>query len=406
MKNQEIKVSFYLKKNEPNQGGRCPIMARLSVGKSQVTFSTKLDAPTLLWAFGRVKGKSKEAVNINRQLDSLRASALLHYRELSTVSEGVTAEQVKNLVLGMAYGQQSLLAYFRHHNENFEKKVGVTRSKSTLGDYTLSLRHLTDFLKTRYRLSDISFSALDRSFIDKFDIYLKIDRRLEPGTIVNLTTKLNTIIRSAIAEGIITHNPFYGYVAERPVPRQKYLTREELDRLMTTPLAKPRQYLIRDLFLFSCYTGIPHCDMRTLTADDLTTDAEGTVWVKSCRGKTGNDYSVPLLDLPLYILDKYKGTVPGDRLLPMYHLTEINKELKNIASICGIDRRLTFHMARHTYATEVTLSQGVPIESVSRMLGHGQIKTTRIYAKTTDDKLDADMSALENRIAGKFKYAI
>lgn len=146
--------------------------------------------------------------------------------------------------------------------------------------------------------------------------------------------------------------------------------------------------------------------MRTLSAEDLTIDQDGTVWVKSSRGKNDNDYGLPLLDVPMYILEQYRGTAPDGRLLPMYAISELNRELKNIARICGIQRRLTFHMGRHTYATEVTLSQGVPLESVSRMLGHGQISTTLIYAKTTDDKLDEDMNILEKRIAGKFQFAI
>ncbi|MCD7969935.1 MAG: site-specific integrase [Alistipes sp.] len=406
MKNTELKVAFYLKKNEQKPDGKCPVMARLTVGNSQTTFSTKFDAPASAWASGRVSGKSKDAAEINRQLDSLRASAVVHVRELSSVSDGVSAEQVKSLVLGMASGQQTLLAYFSRHNENFQKRIGVSRKKGSEKGYKQALRHLTNFIQSRYHLSDISFTALDRSFIDKFDLYLKIDCGLEPGTIVFLTIRLNTIIGNAIAEGIITENPFEGYEAERPAPRQKYLTRKELESMMTTPLEKPRQYLIRDLFLFSCYTGIPYCDMRTLSAEDLTTDQDGTVWVKSSRGKNDNDYGLPLLDVPMYILEQYRGTAPDGRLLPMYAISELNRELKNIARICGIQRRLTFHMGRHTYATEVTLSQGVPLESVSRMLGHGQIKTTLIYAKTTNDKLDEDMNILEKRIAGKFKFAI
>ncbi len=218
---KDAKVSFYLKRNE-----------------------TKKD------------GKSHTTNEINRQLDEIRASALSHYRELSAVRENVTAEDVKTLLLGMASGQETLLSYFRTHNEHFDKRIGVNRKKGSEKDYWLELNHVTKFLKEKYKLSDIPFSALDRSFIDKFDLYLKIDCRLAPGTIVLYTTRLGTIIGEAITEGIITKNPFAGYEPEHPQREQKYLTRKELNKLMATQFTKPKHYLIRDLFLFSCFTNL------------------------------------------------------------------------------------------------------------------------------------------------------
>ena len=407
MNHEDVKVSFYLKKNETKEDGRCPLMATLSIGKfSETTFSAKMNVPVSLWASGRATGKSHEAIEINQQLDDLRASAISIYKELSAVKEKVTADEVKSLLLGMASGQETLLPYFRTHNENFDKRIGVNRKKGSEKGYWHALNHLTKFLQVKYKLSDIPFSALDRSFIDKFDLYLKIDCGLAPGTIVLITTRLNTIIGNAIVEGIITKHPFAGYEPERPKRQQKYLTRKELSKLMTSPLTNPKHYLIRDLFLFSCYTGIPYSDMRKLTDEDISIADDNVIWIKTSREKTGMDYEIPLLELPLQILDRYRGTAPNGKLLPMYHNSDLNKELKKLAKICGIERRLTFHCGRHTYATEITLSQGVPIETVSRMLGHSQITTTQIYAKITNDKIDEDMKALEKRIAGKFKFAI
>lgn len=404
---KEVKVSFYLKRNETKKDGKSPVMARLSIGKfSETIFSAKMTVPADLWASGRATGKSHTANEINRQLDEIRASALSHYRELSAIRENVTAEDVKNLLLGMASGQETLLSYFRTHNENFDKRIGVNRKKGSEKGYWLALNHVTRFLKEKYKLSDIPFSALDRSFIDKFDLYLKIDRRLAPGTIVLYTTRLGSIIGDAITDGIITKNPFAGYEPERPERYQKYLIRKELNKLITTPLITPKQYLIRDLFLFSCYTGIPYCDMCKLTDGDVSVAEDDVVWIKTFREKTGIEYEIPLLEIPLQILERYRGTTSDGRLLPMYPNGELNRELKNIARICGIPRRLTWHCGRHTYATEITLSQGVPIETVSRMLGHNRIATTQIYAKITNDKIDEDMKALEKRIAGKFKFAI
>ena len=236
---------------------------------------------------------------------------------------------------------------------------------------------------------------------DSYDLYLRTERRFALGTIVLLVTRLNTIVGEAIAEGIITADPFAGYEAEHPEREQKYLTAAELQRLMTTPLHDPKLYHIRDLFLFSCYTGIPYGDMCRLTTEDLEVAEDGEVWIKTARKKTKIDYEVPLLDIPLLILDKYRDMASEGKLLPMYSNNELNRTLKRIAAICGIERKLVFHVARHTYATEITLSHGVPLETVSKMLGHSRISTTQIYAKVTDRKVDEDMKRLKEQTKGR-----
>ncbi len=406
MNQEDVKVAFYLKKNETNTEGRCPVMGRLTIGRSESVFSAKMLAPCSLWTSGRAKGKSAEAVEINRRLDELRASAISIYREQSAVHERVTAEEVKCLLLGMAFGQETLLDYFLSYIEHFEQRVGVNRTIKSARTYRCAYEHVERFLLKRFRLSDIPFSALDRSFIDKFDLYLRTERQLAPNTIVLYMSRLHTVINKAIAAGIITADPFAGYEPPRSERTRRYLTREELRRLMTPPLPSPRLYLVRDLFLFSCYTGISYGDMCRLTAANLETAEDGTVWIKATREKTNVEFEIPLLDLPRHIINKYRDIMPDGRLLPMYGNSELNKGLKLLAAACGIDRKLTFHMARHTYATEITLSHGVPMETVSRMLGHSRVDTTQIYAQVTDNKIDTDTQSLDKRIAERFTVAI
>lgn len=406
MNYEDVKVAFYLKVNESDSAGRSPVMGRLTVGGSECVFSAKMLAPRSLWVSGRMKGKSAEAGEINCRLDELRASALAIYREQSAVRDRVTAEEVKCLLLGMAYGQETLLDYFRSFIEQFEKRVGVNRTAKSACTYRYACEHIKRFLSERLRLSDVPFSALDRSFVDKFDLYLRTERKLAPNTIVLYMSRLHTVINKAIAAGIITADPFAGYEPPRPEHKRRYLSREELQRLMTMPLPSSKLYLVRDLFLFSCYTGISYGDMCRLTAANLETADDGTVWIKATREKTNVEFEIPLLDLPLHIIDKYRDTTSDGRLLPMYGNSELNKGLKHLAAACGIDRKLTFHMARHTYATEITLSHGVPMETVSRMLGHSRVDTTQIYAQVTDDKIDTDTQALDARIAERFTIAI
>lgn len=431
MNQDDVKVAFYLKKNvfgkpraeansfalcrgekrctnvnETNTEGRCPVMGRLTIGRSGSVFSAKMLALLSLWMSGRAKGKSAEAVEINRRLDELRASALAIYREQSAVRERVTAEEVKCLLLGMASGQETLLDYFRSYIEHFEKRVGVNRTAKSARTYRCVCGLIERFLSKRFRLSDIPFSALDRSFIDKIDLYLRTERKLAPNTIVLYMSRLHTVINKAIAAGIITADPFAGYEPPRPEHKRRYLTKEELKRLMTTPLFVPRLYLVRDLFLFSCYTGISYGDICRLTTANLETAEDGTPWIKATREKTNVEFEIPLLDLPRHIINKYRDIMPDGRLLPMYGNSELNKGLKLLAAACGIDRKLTFHMVRHTYATEITLSHGVPMETVSRMLGHSRVDTTQIYAQVTDNKIDADTQSLDKRIAERFTIAI
>ena len=431
MNQEDVKVAFYLKKNvfgkpraeansfalcrgekrctdvnESDSTGRCPVMGRLTIGRSESVFSAKMLAPRSLWTSGRMKGKSAEAVEINRRLDELRASALAIYREQSAVRERVTAEEVKCLLLGMASRQETLLEYFHSYIEHFETRVGVNRTAKSALTYRCACGYVGRFLSERLRLSDIPFSALDRSFIDKFDLYLRTGRRLAPSSTVLYMSLLHTIINKAVAAGIITADPFAGYEPPRPEREQRYLSREELQRLMTTPLPSSRLYLVRDLFLFSCYTGISYGDLCRLTVANLETAEDGTTWIKAAREKTNVEFEIPLLDLPLRIIDKYRDTTSDGKLLPMYGNSELNRGLKLLAATCGIDRKLTFHMARHTYATEITLSHGVPMETVSRMLGHSRVDTTQIYAQVTDNKIGTDTQALDERIAERFTVAI
>lgn len=407
MNQSDVKVSFYLKKSEADAKGNCPVMARLNVGRySEVAFSLKMSVPHAMWNLGRATGKSVAAREINRQLDEILANALHIYQDLSSIREGVTADDVRCLLLGMASGQQTLMSYFRTFIKNFEKHVGVNRVVGSLWSYRCAYQHIEKFLNEKYKLTDIPFTALDRSFVEKYDIHLRTDCHLSLGTIVNLTTSLKTVIKEAIADGILTFNPFWGYETERPKRELKYLTEQELNLLMTTPLNNARLYIVRDLFLFSCYTGISYGDMCTLTRNNMVKDENGTLWIHTSRKKTKVEYDVPLLDVPLQILNKYCGVDPNGKLLPMYSNSDVNKYLKTIASICGINRKLVFHMARHTYATEITLSHGVPLETVSKMLGHTRVETTQIYAKITDDKISSDTIKLDSKISDRFTIII
>ena len=398
MNQEDVRVSFYLKKSEADEQGECPIMGRLNVGKySEAAFSVKMTAPESAWLSGRATGKSARSREINRQLDEIRASALSIYQDLFALREKVSAEEVKCILLGMAYGQETLVAFFLRFIKKFEKKVGVNRVEGTATSYKYACSHLIQFLNKEYNLSDIPFTALDRSFIDKYDLHLRTDCRLGAGTILLLTTHLMTVIRRAKSAGILTSNPFAGYEAERPAREIKYLTEQELERIMSTPLHNRKLYHIRDLFLFSCFTGLAYADQKRLSEKDIIQKEDGSQWIRIRRKKTDVASYVRLLDIPLRIIEKYKPERRSDKIFNVYCRSYLIKLTKEVGEQYGF--YMTFHQARHNFGTHITLSLGIPIETVSRMMGHTSITTTQIYAEVKSRKVDEDTKALREMSA-------
>ncbi len=398
MNQEDVRVSFYLKKSEADEQGECPIMGRLNVGKySEAAFSVKMTAPESAWLSGRATGKSARSREINRQLDEIRASALSIYQDLFALREKVSAEEVKCILLGMAYGQETLVAFFLRFIKKFEKKVGVNRVEGTATSYKYACSHLIQFLNKEYNLSDIPFTALDRSFIDKYDLHLRTDCRLGAGTILLLTTHLMTVIRRAKSAGILTSNPFAGYEAERPAREIKYLTEQELERIMSTPLHNRKLYHIRDLFLFSCFTGLAYADLKRLSEKDIIQKEDGSQWIRIRRKKTDVASYVRLLDIPLRIIEKYKPERRSDKIFNVYCRSYLIKLTKEVGEQYGF--YMTFHQARHNFGTHITLSLGIPIETVSRMMGHTSITTTQIYAEVKSRKVDEDTKALREMSA-------
>lgn len=401
----ELKVHFYLRKTDEKKNGECPVIGKITIGKDVVQFSAKLTAKASLWDIvsGRVTGKSKHATEINATLDKINVAVNTSYRKLQEIKNTITASEVKNAFQGIASGQETLISYFARHNEDFKKRVGVNRELSTQVQYENSLNHLKRFMSLKCKLSDIPFTQLDFSFIEKYDFYLRVELKLKPNTILGIMRHLRKMIKLATGEGIITRDPFDGYSPERPKAEQKYLTRDELQKIITTPLDHPCRYLTRDMFLFSVFTGLAYRDICNLTEKNVVRASDGVLWIETTRQKTGTPCEIPLMEIPLQILDKYKGLAPDGKLLPMQSCGRLNKNLKVIAQLCGLKRKLIFHAGRHTYASEICLSQGVPIETVSRMLGHRDLRSTQIYAKISNNKISGDTDKLEERIKDKFR---
>ena len=401
----ELKVTFYLKKNEERADGTVPVLGR--IGKSMVQFSTKVYVVPNLWDVksGRAVGKSKPATATNKELDRISLDIHSAYKDLLTKKENVSAVDVKNAFQGISSEQETLVSYYGKFNENFFKKVGINRKLETYKRYCVALNHLKDFLRIRYNVKDMPFQSLTPSFVSSYDLYLRADLKMRHNTIVNIIANLRSVIKSALNDGLLRQDPFIGYTFEYSQTVPRFLSEKELKLMMRTPLPKSNLNLVRDVFLFSAFTGISFSDLRNLTEKNLVQAEDGTWWIHSARQKTGTPFHVPLLELPLELIEKYRGITKNGRLFPMLSCSKTNINLKKIAAICGINRRVTFHQARHTYASVITLSQGVPLDTVRELMGHRDWRATRIYAHLTYDKVNEDMGKLQKRITDKFRLA-
>lgn len=404
---QELKVHYYLRHKELKNDGSAPIMGRITIGKSMVQFSAKCSVQVSLWdtKSARAPGKSKVAAELNRILDQTTLSIHSHYKDLLAKKEKVSAEEVKNAFQGIVSGQETLIGYCDKYDKMLAARIGVNMTLESYKRYGISFNHVKRFLRAKYNLSDISFQALDYSFIEAFDFYLRVQLKFKPNTIIGIVGHLKIIVKRAANDGIITRNPFIGFSLEGEPLQPKSITGQELNKIMTTPLDSPNRYLVRDMFLFSVFTGIAFSDIRNLTCNNLVQAEDGVWWIHSKRRKTGTEFHVPLLELPLQIIEKYRGLNKDGKMFVMLSCSKTNGNLKKIAKICGIKRNITFHMARHSYASLITLSQGVPMETVSRMLGHRDLRATRIYAQVSNEKINTDMRRLEKRITDRYHLA-
>ena len=399
---------FYCKKQVVKNDGTSPIMGRITIDGTQTQFSCKLTINPKIWdaKTGRATGRSTMALETNRMLDKIRVKINGHYQEIMDRDNYVTAEKVKNAFLGLEHRQYTLLKVFERYNEDYEKlyEAGM-KSKSSLSKYQTVYKHLKEFIYQRYHLSDIALKELTPAFITDFDMFLRVDKHCCNNTVWIYTCPLRTMVSIAINNGWLVRDPFCDYEIQKEDTERGWLTREEINLLMNGKLKNAKQELVRDLFLFCCFTGLSFTDMRNLSTENLRTYFDDHLWIYMHRQKTGVQSNIRLLDIPLQIIEKSKGLGKGDKVFPVPAYMTCLYGINAVAKRCGITKRLTWHLARHTMATEICLTNNVPIETVSSILGHKNIKTTQIYAKITKEKLNKDMENLSAHLENIQEYS-
>ena len=403
MRRATFSVLFYANKNKVKDG-IVPVMGRITINGTQSQFSCKRSIPLSLWdAKGNcAKGRTREALDLNRDLDNIKAQIIKHYQHLSDREAFVTAEMVRNSYQGFGSEYETLLRAFDKDCESLKRRVGKDRA---LGTYKLQVRsrnYVADFLQMNFRRMDISMQELTPDFIKEFAVYLANDRHLAKSTIWLTCMHLKGVVGRAHDNGKIQRNVFAQFHISPKCKERTFLTEEELKAVMTHEFEDANLAFIRDLFVFMNFTALSFVDLKELTTDNIV-EVNGEKWIVGKRHKTGVPYQVKLLEVPLQIIERYRN-YPKEN--PKSVFGEVNywsvcKKLKPVMKECGIDKPISAHCARHGFAT-MALTNGMPIESVSRVLGHTNIVTTQIYARITTQKLDNDLTMLGNKLNASF----
>ena len=408
MQRSTFKVLFYVKR-QSEKSGQVPVMGRITINGTMSQFSCKLSVRSSLWdaKANKAAGRSLEAQRVNEKLENIKTNIGKQYQRLCDRDSYVTAEKVRNAFLGMGDDCRLLLQTFDEYLAGFLKRVGKDRTYSSYEDYCKRRRRLASFLEYEYRVKDIPFKELKRDFIEKFVVYLSTVKGLASGTICAGVKKLRLMTYTAYKNGWISVDPFAGFYVKAEYSERRYLSASELQAVMNVKLPNYRTSINRDAFVFCAFTGLSHSDVAKLTHADIHTDDNGDHWIIDKRQKTGTQFRVKLLPVAEMLYKRYKDTYrTSKKVFPLKGTYKtLNMSLRHVARHAGLSFNPTIHMARHTFATTVTLTQGVPLETVSKMLGHKRITTTQIYAKITNDKIGQDMAALSEKLSSVFKVA-
>lgn len=381
-------------------------MGRISVDGTSTAFSTGIDILPGEWNASKGLATGKDNISVNKQIENCRTKLEEYYKTTVDNQGFVTAELLKNALRGIGTAQNTVMQEFADLVEEKRKSVGIRIVASSYCIYPAAYRHFKGFLRHKYNADDIPFSMVNIAMIEEFAYYLKIDARLAARTARSTMKPFRTVVRRAYNKGLLRNDPFFDYVPEKILSNPRWLSHDEIDRLMKIRISSPALNFVRDMFLFSTFTGISYIDLKNLRHMDIGKREDGSLWIILNRQKTGISSYIPLLEFPKNIIDKYMGTkFSGDdgKVFKMRSSASVNGHLKELAKLAGIDRQLNYHQSRHSFGTEICLSQGVPIETLSKMMGHKSIKTTQIYAEVTRTKINEDMTSLAERIEGKYE---
>jgi len=395
MRRLSFSVLIVVNKTKLLKNGETPIILRISVGGIRAESHIRRSVPPELWnqKTEMSMGRDRSATELNEYIRILKLRALTIHRELELSGAHFTARLIMNKLFS-AEEKKTLVALFRKHNDKARKLIGIDYEKRTISRYDSCCNYLVDMLKREYGKDDVALVELDGPMIRNYEMHLKLVRGCQQNTIIRYMKCLKKIVNQALADGLITRDPFAGIRFTARAVNKDVLTKDELDILINREFRVKRLEHVRDTFIFCCFTGVAYIDAHTLRQEHIMRDNKGDWWIKKTREKTNIEFHVPLLNTPLKILEKYKEDADCQRtglILPITSNQKMNDYLKEIAELCEIKKHLTTHTARRTYATTVCHESGVAIENISKMLGHTDTRMTLHYTKISDKTIKRDM---------------
>jgi site-specific recombinase XerD len=395
----KISILFFLKRAKVNSKGLVPIFQRITINGKRIELSSGKYIDPFKWSTegAKMKGASAEARAINSHLDLLKSKVLDAEKDLYNREEEINFENIKNSLFGVKKRARMLIPIFEEHNRKMKELIGLEYAPGTYERYVTSLKHTKDFLNWKYNVSDINIEKIDHAFITEYEFYLRSVRKCANNTAVKYIKNFHKIVNQCLANGWLHKDPFVNYKSKVKEVIREFLSEKEIEDIINKEFEIERLDLVRDIFIFSCFTGLAYVDVQQLTKENISIGIDGDKWIFKNRQKTETTSKIPLLPMAQEVINKYQdhpASLNQNRLLPILSNQRMNSYLKEIATVCGINKELTFHIARHTFATTVTLSNGVPLETVSKMLGHTNLKTTQHYAKILDKKISEDMMVL------------
>ena len=398
-------ILFFIRDSRVRKDGTTSIEVVLTVNGERCAFSTGKKVKSCNWDKNKqqVKGKDEEAQSLNNYLKAIKAK--LYQKEAELLERGfiITADLLRDAYFDKVESikERSLFEVFEEHNQEQEKLIGNGVSKATYWVSVYTIRLLREFVQQKYKREDLYLRELNLNFIQSFHSFLRIDKGMAQNSSTKHLKLLKKIINLSVANSYMAFNPFSTYKVEREPVEIDFLDEEELRKIINFDTPLPRLERAKDMFLFGCFTGLSYIDIKTLTPEHFEKDNTGRIWIKKRRVKTGVLSRIPLLPIAKLILDKYKG---GEKLLPIQDPADINKYLKDIAILCGINKRICFHTSRHTFASTVTLANNISLEVVSKMLGHTNTRMTAHYAKLIDKCIGEQMDKLMDTFTGDSDY--